>query len=93
MAGSPDRVRVEGHTDSDPVVRTLDRWPRGNWELSGERALVVLIELRDRGGVPESMLSYCGRGPFDPVAEDTEVGKRKNRRVEIFVEGGDVDVP
>ncbi len=85
---NPASVRIEGHTDSDPVSKTSVRWKRGNWDLSATRALEVLVFLRDEGRVPESMLNVAGYGPYRPVASnDTVEGKRRNRRVEIFVEG------
>ncbi|MHC4924225.1 MAG: OmpA family protein, partial [Planctomycetota bacterium] len=40
---SKENVRVEGHTDNVPIVReaTKKKFPRGNLDLSGARALTV----------------------------------------------------
>jgi len=83
--GSP--VQIVGHTDSDPVVKKAKEYPQGNLELSGERALNVLVFLRDEGGVPDGLLSFAGCGSHKPrVGNDTESNKRLNRRVEILVQ-------
>jgi chemotaxis protein MotB len=79
-------VQIVGHTDSDPVSRSKERWPQGNLELSGARALNVLVFLRDEGGVPESLLTFAGCGPNQPrTPGSTEADKKQNRRVEILV--------
>ncbi len=80
------RIHIVGHTDSDPVVRSKDKWPGGNWELSGARALSVLQVLHSDGSIPEGRLSFEGRGEHDPVSpNDSPANKKKNRRVEIFL--------
>ena len=79
-------IRIEGHTDGDPIHRSRERWRYGNWELSGTRALAVLNVLVTEGGVDESRLSFAGYGPYRPVSENsTPQGKARNRRVEIRV--------
>lgn len=78
-------VRVEGHTDSDPVSRTSTVWRNGNWELAGARALSVLVIL-EKAGVHGSRMHFVGRGPYMPIASnDSREGKARNRRVEIYV--------
>ncbi|MEZ5965345.1 MAG: OmpA family protein [Planctomycetota bacterium] len=75
-------VRVDGHTDNDPIARS--RW-RTNLQLSAERASVV-GEFLVSNGVPAERLFVAGFGehrPNDPG--NTEDAKRKNRRVEILV--------
>ncbi|MBL9079836.1 MAG: OmpA family protein [Planctomycetes bacterium] len=74
------RFYVEGHTDSDPIQKTKDRF-RSNRHLSAERADSVAAYLIQQG-VPEANIVVVGYGQFDPVDAKT---KAKNRRVEIVV--------
>jgi flagellar motor protein MotB len=77
------RIRVEGHTDSDPI-KTAKTFA-SNWELSAARACTVLKELA-RNGLPEKNMSVAGFAFHRPVASnDTAQGKAKNRRVEIYI--------
>jgi len=79
-------IRIDGHTDSDPVVHTKSKFPLGNYELSLERALAVFGVLTKDGKVPESLFTIAGFGPSRPVANDaSDASKAKNRRVEIHV--------
>lgn len=72
--------QVAGHTDTVPIATA--RFP-SNWELSTARALAVVHVLVAQGVRPE-VLSAAGYGEFDPVASnETNDGKRKNRRTEI----------
>ena len=73
------RFYVEGHTDTDPIRRTKDKY-RSNRHLSSERADAVARYLISQG-VPESSIAVVGYGPYDPVGS----GKAQNRRVEIVV--------
>lgn len=76
-------VGIEGHTDSDPIVRS--GW-KSNWELSVARALSVLHYIIDNQGVDPHRLSATGYGEFHPVAPNTsKEGKQRNRRVEIII--------
>jgi len=75
-------VRVDGHTDSDPISHS--RW-RSNLHLSAERASVV-GDFLIANGIPAERLFVAGFGehrPNDPAS--SEEAKRKNRRVEILV--------
>lgn len=54
-------------------------------ELSVERAKTIADELSARG-IPAGRFIYEGRGGSEPVASnDTEEGRAKNRRVQIFI--------
>lgn len=76
------QIRVEGHTDTDPIKRS--GWS-SNEALSDARAMTVKRLLAARG-VPEELMSTHGFGPTQPIASnDSKEGKSKNRRVEIIV--------
>lgn len=81
----PDHwVRVEGHTDNEPVTRSKDQW-KDNWDLSGGRSVAVLHYLLDHG-LPASDLGFAGYGEQRPLSTNSsETGRSKNRRVEIVV--------
>ena len=80
----PEReIRVEGHTDNKPIHTS--RFP-SNWELSAARALSVVKFLYKNGEDP-AKLSAVGYGEFRPITtNDTELNRRKNRRIEVYVE-------
>ena len=80
----PDsKVAIEGYTDNDPIK--YSGW-KSNWELSSARALSVLHYFVDECQVKPDRLSANGYGEFRPVAlNDTQEGKKKNRRVEIVI--------
>ncbi len=82
----PDRrIFVEGHTDSDPISKTKDRF-RSNRHLSAERADVVAAYLVDKCGLPADHVVVVGFGPYDPkISSGADAAKSKNRRVEIVV--------
>lgn len=77
-------VSLEGHTDSVGPEN-------GNRVLSINRAMAVRQALVARG-VPESRLAVVGHGLSRPIApNDSEAGRRVNRRVEIVILGEQVD--
>ena len=79
----PDnRIYVEGHTDSDPIQKTKDKY-RSNRHLSAERADAVASYLIEHG-VPEQRIVVVGFGQYDPKVQGAG-GKARNRRVEIVV--------
>ena len=79
-------IRVEGHTDNVPVNRLKTLYPRGNLELSGERALRVADFLMREGGIPRSRISFAGYGAERPVSDNgSDEGRKQNRRVDIVV--------
>lgn len=74
---SGKQIRVEGHTDSDPI--RVSRW-KSNQELSTARAEAVKKYLVSKG-VDASLVSVQGLGSDKPKSND----KAQNRRVEIIV--------
>ena len=78
-------LRVEGHTDNVPVKKVKDRYP-SNWELSSARSSAVLRYLIDHGAANAQRCAVTGYADQQPVASNiNEEGRKKNRRVEIFV--------
>ena len=75
-------ARAEGHTDSVPIHNSRFR---SNWELSAARS-IALVELLTKFGVERERLSIAGYADTAPVENnDTEEGRRKNRRVDIVI--------
>jgi chemotaxis protein MotB len=80
-----ETIRIEGHTDSDPIKRTKKLY-KTNWELSAARAATVLHYLIDNCHLDPTHLYLAGFGEFQPVAGNkNKKDKKKNRRVEIVV--------
>jgi len=89
LRGGNERISIEGHTDDVPVKKpeTLKKFPRGNIELSVERALSVWGFLSKEGKVDAGRMSVVGHGATQPrVPNTSETNKWRNRRVEILVE-------
>jgi chemotaxis protein MotB len=89
---SSEQLRIDGHTDSDPIKKSAFLWD-SNHHLSSGRALSVFHFLTKKQGIEEGKIYVSGFGPNRPVADNhTTDGKRKNRRVEFLIltatEGG-----
>lgn len=81
LAKVPNTVVVEGHTDSVPILK--NSLFRNNWELSMARSMAV-VELLQSQGLPAAQLAAAAYGENRPTASnDTALGRRLNRRVEI----------
>ena len=79
----PNKVRLEGHTDADPIRN--GRFP-SNWELSAARSVAVLNLLRERYQISPTRFSVAGYSDTIPIAEnDTPENKARNRRVDIVI--------
>lgn len=74
-------IRVEGHSDTDPIRRTKNRY-HCNWELSFERAHAVMHYLVEKGRIDPHRVACEAYGEFHP--QDPQ-NKSKNRRVEIVI--------
>jgi chemotaxis protein MotB len=84
----PNDIRVDGHTDSTPLVGSA-LYPT-NWELSTARALAVTRYFIDTGGIQADRLEAAGFGEFRPlVPNDTREHRALNRRVEIHLLSSD----
>lgn len=85
LVASGRRLRIEGHTDTDPIRNSA--W-KTNLRLSAERALVV-AEFLIGAGVPEERVGISGYGQHRPSVEGGDAAaKAQNRRVEILVLDG-----
>ncbi len=80
VGGIPDRrISVEGHTDSLGTVAY-------NQKLSENRARSVAQEL-STNGISRRQIVTRGFGESDPISSNqTENGRRRNRRVEVVIE-------
>ena len=81
-------VLIEGNTDNVPVNASAASMKniRNNWDLSCLRASSVVQALQNQYGVDPKRLTAGGRGEYNPlVANDTEVGKLRNRRTQIII--------
>ena len=80
-ADLPWVLRVDGHTDSRPIVNN-PQFP-SNWELSSARAISVVQYLISRG-VPAQRLVAAGFAEFQPLdTGNTEEAYKRNRRIEL----------
>lgn len=77
-------IVVKGHTDNVPLKGNKGGL-ENNWDLSAARANRVL-EFFMKEGIPGDRLRAIGYGEHDPIADNkTQAGRRKNRRIEIFL--------
>ncbi len=83
LAGLPNALRVEGHTDNTPIHN--DRYT-SNFELSTARATEVIAFFITHSGIAPSRLSASGYSEYHPRAtNDTPEGRTRNRRVDIVI--------
>jgi len=76
----PDRViRVDGHTDSDPIVKSKYS---SNWLLSATRSTRVVEYLTTTGKVEGKRVYVAGYSMYRPINPKE---KAPNRRVEIVL--------
>lgn len=90
LAPFDNAVSIAGHTDDLPISNSEFQ---NNWELSAARAVSV-VNLLAFAGVDPTRLSAVGYGEYRPIApNDTEEGRRANRRVVLRVEQAQAEVP
>jgi len=84
LLSEPREIIVSGHTDNVPI--STSKFP-SNWELSAMRAVNFMkLLLEENKKLDPSHLSARGFGEYRPiVSNDTEDGRRQNRRVEILI--------
>jgi chemotaxis protein MotB len=84
------KFQVTGHTDNVPIKSHKFK---SNWELSTARAVEV-VKLMMESGMEGKRLSAAGYADELPVAKnDTEDGRKQNRRIEIVVQPNIEDLP
>ncbi|WP_237066847.1 OmpA family protein [Microbulbifer guangxiensis] len=77
-------VHFVGHTDSLPLPEGPAGLYSDHMSLSLAEARRVALAVRDSLGLPETMVTYSGKGSTMPmVANDTAKGRSLNRRVEV----------
>jgi len=77
-------IQVVGHTDNTPIKKTANLY-KSNWDLSAKRAINVIYIFEAQGVLPAKMCAV-GYGEYMPIeTNDTQEGRKKNRRVEIIV--------
>lgn len=73
---------IAGHTDNVPIKT---RQYKSNWELSTQRAVVVVNHMIEQG-FPKEHIGAAGYADVEPVADnDTEEGRAQNRRIDIIL--------
>ncbi|UCD78926.1 MAG: OmpA family protein [Desulfobacterales bacterium] len=79
-------IIVEGHTDDMKIGPALQQKFPTNWELSTARATAVVRFLQEQGNIAPEQLTASGFSFYRPVASnDSEEGRRQNRRIEIIM--------
>ncbi len=79
LQGSDQTVVITGHTDN-----VGDEQP--NYELGLKRANIVKDILAERG-ISAERIEANSEGEAHPIAtNDTEIGRKKNRRIELMIE-------
>ena len=78
-------ARIDGHTDTDPIVKSKYLWD-SNHHLAAGRALSVFHFLVKSQKIAEKRIHIAGFGPNRPIASNsTKIGKSQNRRVEFLI--------
>ena len=76
-------ITIEGHTDNRPISTAVFE---DNLDLSNKRASNVARFISATTGIEMDMFLSLGRSEWEPIASnDTEEGRRKNRRVNIVI--------
>lgn len=86
LSGFVNPIRVEGHTDNVPIQGGVYR---DNWDLSAARAAAV-VRVLVASGIDPARFAVLGFGEHRPAQpNDTEAGRRANRRVLLAILGED----
>ncbi|WP_138430785.1 OmpA/MotB family protein [Fodinibius saliphilus] len=77
-------VKTQGHTDDVPIAS--NSMYRSNWHLGAARAVSVVQFMSREAPLSPHKFEASSFGEYKPVTtNDTKEGRRKNRRVEIYV--------
>lgn len=80
IAGLPNHVVIEGHTDSTP----LNRSGFNNWDLSAGRALAAMHYLTDSGMAADKVVRVAGLEATQPLIPENPADPH-NRRISILL--------
>ena len=84
-------IEIQGHTDNVPVRPNATKY-KSNWELGAARAASVLFYLEDNSKLLPQVFKASTYSEYRPRVENTsDENRRKNRRVEIYVQYESVD--
>lgn len=82
----PGEITISGHTDDINVTNELFT---NNWDLSSKRAVAVATEMLTAPNFDKDRIQVTGHADTRPlVPNDTELNRRRNRRVEISIMQG-----
>ena len=82
----PGEITISGHTDDINVTNELFS---NNWDLSSKRAVAVATEMLAAPNFDKDRIQITGHADTRPlVPNDTELNRRRNRRVEISIMQG-----
>lgn len=82
--GWNNNLRIAGHTDDLPVTTGMFE---SNWDLSYARARNIILFGINYSGLAPERFSAVGYGEYKPAfPNDTEANRKKNNRIEIFIE-------
>lgn len=78
-----NQVRLEGHTDNQPIYN--DHF-KNNWELSSARSIAFLKIITEQFHMPMDRLAVSGYADVVPIADNsTDEGRARNRRVDVVI--------
>jgi len=79
-------VYVEGYTDDRKILEEYQEYYPTNWELGAHRAAAVVRYMTVQMSLDPERFAAVSFGPFRAIADnDTEEGRRTNRRVRIMM--------
>ena len=82
----PGEITVTGHTDD---IQVSDELHSNNWDLSAKRAVSVASEMVKAANFDRKRMVVVGQADTKPlVPNDSELNRRRNRRVEISIMQG-----
>ena len=77
-------IEVQGHTDNVPIRQSSIY--KTNWHLGAARSVSVVQFLQQNSDIAPGYFKASSFGEYKPISEnETETGRRRNRRVEIYL--------
>ena len=80
----PNRVVIEGHTDSRPYRNAVPSSGYSNWELSADRANAARRLLHAHGLRPQQVVEVRGYAD-QKLLDEGNPGSARNRRISLVV--------